>query len=109
MENRKRVDDVRDLMNLITELVQKQNGDGRRFIQELQAHMERIPGARVSFASRDVSWLEAYGYLDGRNQVDEASRQRILTDARAAFIAGEHDMTSINAIVDECLDHNIRI
>ena len=109
MENRKRVDDVRDLMNLITELVEKQNGDGRRFIQQLQARMERIPGARVSFASRDASWLEAYGYLDGRGQVDDASRQRILTDARAAFIAGDHDMTSINAIVDECLDRNIRI
>lgn len=78
--------------------------DPERFVQLLQAEIERIPGAHVAFATRDFSWLQ--GYLEERGDVSKDDQQAALVAASLKYDESYASMDAITYTMDAYLDEH---
>lgn len=81
-----------------------EDADPGEFLQELQTEIEQLPGASVSFASRDISWLRDFGYLEDRAVMEPAGLQGLIFEAASRFEDGSATQDHITALMEDSLD-----
>lgn len=75
--------------------------DPDQFLADLQVEIETIPGAMVSFVTRDSKWLTDYGYIEKDAGVDEETMQQVLFSASVDFDEGSSSQDDVTVIVME--------
>jgi hypothetical protein len=55
--------------------------DQHAFIRQLQAELEMLPGANVSFSLRNTEWLDRFGFLEDRESLTAEQKQAALCAA----------------------------
>jgi len=81
-----------------------QSDDPSGFLQALQGEIERMPGAWVAFSTRDASWLDSLGYLEGRGDLSAEAKQEALVDASCEYEDGYAASDAITTVMDGILD-----
>ncbi|MCW3783879.1 hypothetical protein [Defluviimonas salinarum] len=80
--------------------------DPGAFLQSLQADIEELPGAYVSFATRDVARLEGLSYFDGRPEMTAADKQAALFNASTDYAEGYASEDAITYEIERVLDED---
>lgn len=96
--------EITKLIAQVRALAQQDPVGPGHFVQDLQAELEREPGANVSFVVRDAAWLKELGYLDDRPELSLTEKQVALNEACADFFEGSASQDGVTYAMEAVLD-----